>query len=259
MDIESERRAFEEKRQNKDKSKFEKIIAPDVSQRREIRRKLNDSAYFIIIGLISMLTVFLPPLFMGCLSSDIGLAFPKNLEGWILWSIMNISTAIANISLLILFKLQAKKNSRNDPNFKEANEILNRLSGVKEVFIPRSPAKMNTTDYTKKVIAIIISTFTASITLTSLILSFSWMTLLSCLVSIIITLCVSWITMINNEEYWCEEYLLYAKMIEEKHQKELAKESAETQPEPIKTAPESNVSEVAEELSKDEIKEAENA
>lgn len=218
MTIEEERKAFEEKK----KSKLERIVAPDVSQRREIRRKLNDSAYFIIIGLISLLTVFLPPLFMGCLSSDIGLAFPKNLEGWILWSIMNVSTAIANISLLVLFKLQAKKNSRNDPNFKKANDILNRLSGIKEVFIPRSPHKMDAGDYTKKIIAIVISTFTASITLTSLVLSFSWMTLLSCLVSIIITLCVSWITMINNEEYWCEEYILYAEMIEKKRQEELA-------------------------------------
>ena len=219
MDIEAERKAFEEKK----KSKIERIVAPDVSQRKEIRRKLNDSAYFIMIGLISMLTVFLPPLFMGCLSSDIGLAFPKNLEGWILWSIMNVSTAIANISLLILFKLQAKKNARNDPNFKKANDILNRLSGVREIFVPRSPQQMNARDYTKKVIAIVISTFTASITLTSLILSFSWMTLLSCLVSIIITLCVSWITMINNEEYWCEEYLLYAELMEKKRQEELAK------------------------------------
>lgn len=85
---------------------------------------------------------------------------------------MNISTAIANISLLVLFKLQAKKNARSNDNFKKANEILNKLAGRKEVFIPRSPARMNTMDYTKKVIAIVVSTFTASITLTSLILSF---------------------------------------------------------------------------------------
>lgn len=250
MDIEAERKAFEEKK----KSKLERIVAPDVSQRKEIRRKLNDSAYFIMIGLISMLTVFLPPLFMGCLSSDIGLAFPKNLEGWILWTIMNVSTAIANISLLILFKLQAKKNARNDPNFKKANDILNRLAGVREIFVPRSPQQMNAIDYTKKVIAIVISTFTASITLTSLILSFSWMTLLSCLVSIIITLCVSWITMINNEEYWCEEYLLYAELMENKRQEELAKqadESTEIQPEPQEEA--------VEELSTEIKKEAENA
>ena len=155
-----------------EESKFKKLITPDVNARKEIRKTLNDSAYFIIIGLISLLAVFIPPLFMGCLSSDIGMAFPKNAEGWILWSIMNVSTAIANISLLVLFKLQAKKNARKDPNFIKANEILNKLAGRKEVFIPRSPARLNITDYSKKVVAILVSTFTASITLTSLILSF---------------------------------------------------------------------------------------
>lgn len=197
-------------------SKLKKIIAPDVEARKEIRRALNDSAYFIIIGLISMLSIFIPPLFMGCLSSDIGLAFPKTIEGWILYIIMNTSTAIANISLLVLFKLQAKKNARKDPNYIKANEILNKLAGRKEIWVPRSPAKMNAGDYTRKILAIIVSTFTASITLTSLILSFDWMTLLSCLISIIITLCVSWITMINNEIYWTEEYILYAEMVAKK-------------------------------------------
>lgn len=218
----------------KEESKLKKLIAPDVEARKEIRKTLNDSAYFIIIGLISLLAVFIPPLFMGCLSSDIGLAFPKNMEGWILYIIMNVSTAIANISLLVLFKLQAKKNARNNENFKRANEILNRLAGKKEIWIPRSPARMNAGDYTKKMLAIIVSTFTASITLTSLILSFDWMTLLSCLVSIIITLCISWITMINNEIYWTEEYVLYAEMVEKREQEKAKLNTEQNLQEPNK-------------------------
>ena len=93
------------------------------------------------------------------------------------------------------------------------------------MFIPRSPARMNFTDYSKKIICIVIATVTSSVTLTSLILSFDWLTLLSCLVSIIITLCVSWITMLNNEVYWTEEYLLYAEMVEKK-----AKDNAGEEP-----------------------------
>ena len=208
---------------NKEKFSLKDVFAPDVDARKEIRVKINDYAYFAIIGLISLLVIFIPPLFMGCLSSDISIAFPKSVEGWILYGIMNGSTAIANICLLILFKLQAKKNSRNNENFKKANEILNRLAGKKEVFIPRSPAKMNASDYSKKIICIVVSTLTASITLTSLILSFDWMTLLSCLVSIIITLCISWITMINNEIYWTEEYILYAQLVEKKQNEIAAK------------------------------------
>ena len=208
-----------------------KLVTPNVEDRKEIRTKLNDSAYFIIIGLISMLTVALPPLFMGCLSSDIGLAFPKTAAGWILWSVLNVSTAIANICILVLFKLQAKKNSRNDENFKRANEILNKLAGQKEVFIPRSPRKMDVGDYSKKVVCILISTLTSSIVLTSLILSFDWMTLLSCLVSIIVTLCISWVTMINNEIYWTEEYILYAELKEKEMQKKVQEQEAQQEQE----------------------------
>lgn len=205
---------------------IKKLITPNVEDRKEIRTKINDGAYYFIIGLISLLTIVLPPLFMGCLSSDIGLAFPKNAAGWILWSILNIGTAVANICILVLFKLQAKKNARSNESFKRANEILNKLAGQKEVFIPRSPNKMNAQDYTRKVICIIISTLTASITLTSLILSFDWMTLLSCLVSIIITLCISWVTMLNNEIYWTEEYILYAELKEKEMIKKKAEEEA---------------------------------
>lgn len=217
-DIEAERRAYEEKHNVKS------ILAPSFDSRRAIKRAINDKAYFIIIVLVSLISVVVPPLFMGCLSSDIGLAFPKTIESWILWGIMNASIAICNISILVLFKLQARKNSSSNKNFIEANEILHRRSGRKEVLIPRSPAKMNAEDYSKKILAILITTFTSSITLTSLILSFDWMTLLACLISIIITLCVSWITMIRNEEYWCEEYLLYAKWID----KELDKKEKES-------------------------------
>lgn len=212
MDVESERAKYEERR----KSKLEKIVSPDINTRKEIRKTLNDSAYFIIIGLISLLVIFLPPLFTGCLSGDIGMAFPKNAAGWFLWSMTNVSTAIANISLLVLFKLQAKKNCRKDENFIKANDILHRLAGEKEVFIPRSPHQMNMADYSKKIVAIIFSTLSASITLTSLILSFDWMTLLSCLVSVLISLVLGWTTMIRNEEYWCEEYILYAQLVEKK-------------------------------------------
>ena len=131
---------------------------------------------------------------------------------------MNGGTAIANICLFVLFKLQAKKNCLKDANYIKANEILNRLAGQREVFIPRSPAKMNAEDYSKKILCILISTVGASITLTSLILSFDWLTLLSCLISIIITLCLSWVTMLKNEAYWTEEYLLYAQLKEQEMQ-----------------------------------------
>lgn len=205
------------------------ILSPSVESRKELSRKINDVAYLVMIGLITLVVIFIPPFFTGCLQSDIGMVFPKTMEGWVLWGIMNGSTAIANMSILVLFKLQAKKNCREEPNFKRANEILNRLAGKKEVFIPRSPRKMDATDYGIKILAIAVTTLTASVTLTSLILSFDWMTLLSCLVSTLVTLIISWVTMLNNEVYWKDEYILYAEMIEKQASRKAAKEETQNE------------------------------
>ena len=65
---------------NKEKFGLKNLIAPSVESRKEIRTTLNDYAYYIIIFLVSLLVIFVPPLFAGCLQGDIGLAFPKTME-----------------------------------------------------------------------------------------------------------------------------------------------------------------------------------
>ena len=65
---------------NKEKFGLKNLIAPSVESRKEIRATLNDYAYYIIIFLVSLLVIFVPPLFAGCLQGDIGLAFPKTTE-----------------------------------------------------------------------------------------------------------------------------------------------------------------------------------
>lgn len=211
--IEKERAAYNESKALKT---FKAIVSPDVNKRTQVRQTINDNAYIVIIALVSLLAIIIPPLVNGCLSGDISMNFPKSVEGWILWGLLNGGTAIGNISLLFLFKLQAKKNCRTNENFLKANEILNRLAGKEEVFIPRSPAKMNTQAYSKKILTILLSTLASSVVLTSLVINFDWMTLLSCILSVLIALCVSWVAMINDETYWTEEYLLYAIMTEKK-------------------------------------------
>ena len=62
--------------------------------------------------------------------------------------------------------------------------------------------------------------------------------------------------MIKDEEYWTDEYLLYAEYTVKKR---MTKESSETSQESVETSTESNVSTSDEELLKDNVKEAENA
>ena len=199
-----------------EKSKIEKLIAPDVEARKATRKAINDYAYYVMILLISLLVVFIPPLVIGGVTGNFESVFPKTPAAWFVWIILNVATGVGNVSILVFFKLQAKKNSKEHPNYIKANEILNRLSGNKEVFVPRSPRAMDTKEYITKVISILISTCMSFVAIASLVINFSLMSLLSTMVSVIIAIVMSWSTMLKNEEYWTEEYLLYAQMMEEK-------------------------------------------
>jgi len=191
-------------------------VAPSTSTRRMISKALHDYSIHIVIVVVTSIVVFIPPLCAGCLQGDVSLFFPTNAAGWTLWVLTNSASAIGNVSLLVLFKMQAKRNVRDNENFKQANEIVRKIAREKEVFIPRSPAKMNATEYLVKSICIIAATLASFLVISSIIINFDPVTLISTVLSATIALCVSWITMLRNEEYWIDEYLLWAKMMEEK-------------------------------------------
>ena len=133
-----------------------------------------------------------------------------------LWGLTNGGASFGNVSLLILFKMQAKRNVANNENYIKANDILNTLAREKAVFIPRSPSQMNAKDYVGKSIGIVFSTVGSFLVISSVIINFDVVTLISTIVSATIALCMSWVTMLNNEEYWTGEYLLYAENLKEK-------------------------------------------
>lgn len=199
---------------NEEENKLKALIAPDVEARKATRKMINDYAYYVMIVLISLLVSFVPPLVMGSVVGNLETVLPKTPVAWVVWIILNVSTAIGNVAILVFFKLQAKKNSVSHPNYIKANEILNRLAGRKEVFIPRSPRAMNAKEYSTKVLCIMISTVASFFTISALMINFQVMTLISCLLSMIIAIIISWTTMLKNEEYWTEEYLLYAEYME---------------------------------------------
>lgn len=191
-------------------------IAPSIEDRAKVRRYVNDYAYYVIIAVVSLVGMFVPPLVFGSVAGDPAMNFPQTPQAWMVWGITTGSVAVANVSILVMFKMQAKKNVRNDPNYIEANRILNRLAGNRDAIVPRSPRAVSASDYIKKGITITAGTFASFMAIAPLIINFDVMTLLSTIISVMISLCASWSCMIRNEEYWTEEYLLYAKLVEAK-------------------------------------------
>ena len=241
--------------QQQQQSKIRSLIAPDVERRKELRSTFKEISYYLLIGIISIIIIFVVPLLSGCIQGDFRMNFPTTVEGWIVyWAISGGSTA-GNVSIFVLFKLQAKTNSRKHPNFIKACNILSKLNG-EEGFVPRSPAQMNAKSYITKITTIVISSLSSFVVVTSLVISFDFVTFLSCLITAVIAIAFGWVTMIKDEEYWTDEYLLYAEYTVKKR---MTKESSETSQESVETSTESNVSTSDEELLKDNVKEAENA
>ena len=204
---------------------FRDYIAPSVDDRVRIRRAVNDYAYYALIFIISVLAMFVPPLCFGCVNGDMGMNFPKTPEAWVIWGVLTGSTSFANMSILVMFKQQAKKNVKNNENYKKACAILNKLAGVREVFVPRSPSKVNASDYIKKGATIMAGTAVSFAAIAPLILSFDVVMLISTVISVSVSVVTSWACMIRNEEYWTEEYLLYAQMMEQRINKRKEEQS----------------------------------
>lgn len=200
--------------------KIKSALAPSTETRTKIKQALNDYSIYIIIVLVTSIVVFIPPLVGGCLQGDVAVFFPSTPSGWILWAMTNAGASLGNVAILILFKMQAKKNVRNDPNYVKANDIMNKMIEEKAVFVPRSPKAMDRKDYITKSIFIVMSTLSSFMVLSSIIVKFDVMTLISTLLSAVMALCFSWVTMLNNEEYWTNEYLLYAEMIQKQGEKD---------------------------------------
>lgn len=177
----------------------------------DYREELRLWQYYIIIGVISFITVFFLP-FIG---SEVGLALvlPNTFAGWIVYVVSKLLVAVVNILLFHCFMQQAKVNVRDDPKYKEANEILARC-GYLNKFAPRGPKEWQKLQYNKKGAAIGIGTLISAIGLSQAILAFSWIMMLSYLLIIVFGIIFGILQMSNAEMYWTNEYYDYAKMVE---------------------------------------------
>lgn len=170
--------------------------------------KIKQWLYYAIIGVISFISlVFLP-----MVGSTVGLSWnvPDTVVGWIVWVAVKLIVSTINILVFYCFMCQAKVNVKDNPNYKEAREILFKQKN-KEV-LPKSPKKWNTEQYLRKGTTIFITSALSTIALTQAVLSFDYISMLSYLFTIVMGLIFGIIQMKTAEEYWTTEYLEYAKM-----------------------------------------------
>lgn len=178
----------------------------------------NQYMYYGLIALISLITLFLVPM----LGSEAGLEWqlPNTPVGWIVWIVSNICTSILNVLLFHGFIKQAKVNIQDDPNYLEANRLL-QLHEIETVTLPLSPKVWHGKQYRKKGVTLFIFTLLGTIGLSQAILQFDGVKFLSQVITLAIGIIFGVLQMKTTEEYWTIEYLAYAKMrVEEKLEQE---------------------------------------
>lgn len=179
--------------------------------RNEIYAKWLQLQNYIIIAIVSLVALFFIPM----LGSSIGLAWniPNTPVGWIVYVSTKLLVAALNLIIFHCFILQAKVNSKDNPNYLAALEIMCRVEDKKEL-APRSPRQYFAGVYGKKGTTIFITTALAAVGLTQAVLTFDWVSMLTYLFTILMGVIFGVLQMNQTELYWQEEYLRYAKEVE---------------------------------------------
>ena len=93
-----------------------------VEERSSVRDSLKQGMYYIIIAVISLISV----VFLPMLGSTLGLGWklPNTTAGWVVWGASRAIVATINVLLFHSFMEQAKLNIKDDEHYKEARDIL---------------------------------------------------------------------------------------------------------------------------------------
>lgn len=197
-----------------------------------IQQTLKQGMYYIIIAVISLISVvFLP---MVGTTLGLGWKLPDTTAGWVVWGVSRAIVATTNVLLFHSFMEQAKLNIKDNEHYKEARDILVKVK--KKEHKPKSPAQWNAAQYGKKGTTIFLSSAMSVVAIGQAVLSYEWATALAYLFTLGMGIIFGIMQMKKAETYWTTEYYEYAlmrKRMEEEQQiaaeEEKSAEQTETQ------------------------------
>lgn len=183
-------------------------------------RALKSYAYYILIGIISFISVA----FLPMLNSEVNIEYelPKTVASWSLWLGTRISISLLNVLIFHCFVKQGDTNTKNNPNRIKAEELL-MIVKEEQIKLAQSPKHFLSHEYLKKIPTILLSTLLSLLAFGQAIFQFDVVTFTTYLFTCITSLVFGIIEMFKVEEYYEKEYLLYAQR-KKKEQEELQKE-----------------------------------
>ena len=197
-----------------------------VEERSSVRDSLKQGMYYIIIAVISLISV----VFLPMLGSTLGLGWklPNTTAGWVVWGASRAIVATINVLLFHSFMEQAKLNIKDDEHYKEARDILVKVK--KKEHKPKSPAQWNAAQYGKKGVSLFLASAMSVVAIGQAVLSYEWSTALAYLFTLGMGIIFGIMQMKKAENYWTTEYYEYAlmkKRMEEEQQ--IAEQSEQTE------------------------------
>lgn len=219
--------------------------------RDSVKQSLKQGMYYIIIAVISFISV----VFLPMLGSTLGLGWklPDTTAGWVVWGASRAIVATINVLLFHSFMEQAKLNIKDDEHYKEAQDILVKVK--KKEHKPKSPAQWNAAQYGKKGVSIFLASAMSVVAIGQAVLSYEWATALAYLFTLGMGIIFGIMQMKKAETYWTTEYYEYAlmkKRMEEEQQ--IAEQSEQTNKTEENAVTEQIIKEEQEECSQSETK-----
>lgn len=172
----------------------------------DAKDRIKQNLYYIIIGIISFLSVA----FLPMVGSTIGLDWklPDTTAGWVVWAVSRLIIATINVLIFHSFMEQAKLNVKDNAHYIEAREIL--YKNKKKEHEPQSPQKWQALQYGKKGTTIFISSALSVVALGQAILTFDWVAMLAYIFTIALGVIFGIMQMKKAEAYWTGEFYEYA-------------------------------------------------
>lgn len=173
-----------------------------------VRQSLKQGMYYIIIAVISFISV----VFLPMIGSTIGLGWklPDTTAGWVVWGASRAIVATINVLLFHSFMEQAKLNVKDNEHYKEAQDILMKVK--RKEHKPKSPAQWNAAQYGKKGVTIFLASAMSVVAIGQAVLSYDWATALAYLFTLGMGIIFGIMQMKKAESYWTTEYYEYALM-----------------------------------------------
>ena len=196
-----------------------------VEERSSVRDSVKQGMYYIIIAVISLISV----VFLPMLGSTLGLGWkiPDTTAGWVVWGASRAIVATINVLLFHSFMEQAKLNIKDDEHYKEARDILVKVK--KKEHKPKSPAQWNAAQYGKQGVSTFLASAMSVLAIGQDVLSYQWSTALPSIHTLGMGIIFGIMQMKKAENYWTTEYYEYAlmkKRMEEEQQ--IAEQSEQT-------------------------------